>query len=227
MQGSIVLNTAVTVGPGTTAGCGLLTVNSPAIATTPTDAILLQNATAATSGTTVQQSGNLHFSGTAWNTTATAASNVVDFTIANVPVSGSTVSGNLVIQSKVTGGSYVNVAQFNSSGTTTLTNVIGYRPINAQTGTSYTPVLGDAGYLITLNNASAVTLTIPTNASVAFAIGTEINFLQLGAGQVLFSPASGVTMNSYTSLVHLAGQYASGTLKLLATNTWILVGQLA
>lgn len=99
--------------------------------------------------------------------------------------------------------------------------------INAQSGTSYTLALGDAGLLLTLNNAGAITLTIPTNASVAFPVGTKIDLAQLGAGQVTVSPAGGVTLNSYLSKVSLAGQYAPGTLKKTATNTWLLIGTLA
>ena len=45
--------------------------------------------------------------------------------------------------------------------------------LNAQTGTTYTLVIGDAGKTVTMDNASAMTLTIPANASVAFPIGTE------------------------------------------------------
>ena len=58
------------------------------------------------------------------------------------------------------------------------------RNINAQTGTSYTLVLSDEGKLVTLTSATAVTLTIPTNASVAFPIGTQIDLSQDGAGAV-------------------------------------------
>ena len=55
-------------------------------------------------------------------------------------------------------------------------------PENAQTGTAYTLALSDAGKLVTFNNAAAITLTIPTNASVALPICTRIDLLQYGAG---------------------------------------------
>jgi hypothetical protein len=57
--------------------------------------------------------------------------------------------------------------------------------IDAKTGTTYTFVLTDANNeLITASNASAQTYSIPTNASVAFPIGCQINIIQIGAGQV-------------------------------------------
>jgi hypothetical protein len=69
--------------------------------------------------------------------------------------------------------------------------------INEQTGTSYTPVLADQyQVLITRSNASASTLTIPLNSSVAFATGTVITVLNKGAGMVTISGAGGVTVTS-------------------------------
>lgn len=94
---------------------------------------------------------------------------------------------------------------------------------NAQTGTTYTLALSDAGRLITLNNASAITLTVPPNASVAYATGTHIDLAQLGGGQVTIAPGSGVTLNSRNGL-KLAGQYAVATLIKTDTNTWLVAG---
>jgi hypothetical protein len=80
------------------------------------------------------------------------------------------------------------------TGTQTLTNKTLTSPvlndpklnlsINANTATTYTFVLTDNGKLVTSDNASAQTLSIPTNASVAFPIGTQINVAWItGAGQ--------------------------------------------
>lgn len=99
--------------------------------------------------------------------------------------------------------------------------------INAQSGTTYTLVLGDAGKLITLTNGSAITLTVPTNASVAFPVGTVIALAQGGAGTVTVSPAGGVTINSLDSKTDLSGQYATASLTKLATDTWLLSGGIA
>jgi len=115
-----------------------------------------------------------------------------------------------------------------TSGTVTLSfdYGVGNQAIeNAQTGTTYTLVAGDAGKMITLTNASAITLTIPTNASVAFPVNTRIDLLQYGAGQVTVGGA-GVTINSSGSKLKLTGQYSGASLWKKATDTWVLIGDI-
>ena len=75
-------------------------------------------------------------------------------------------------------------------------NVIGHIAINAQTGTTYTLVLADDGKMVTCSNAGAITVTVPTNASVAYPTGTQILIVQKGAGQVTIEGDSGVTVSS-------------------------------
>lgn len=96
--------------------------------------------------------------------------------------------------------------------------------LNAQTGTTYTLVLADAHKLVTLSNASAITLTVPPNSSVAFETGDQVNLLQLGAGQVTVAAGSGVTLRAQGSKVKLNGQYAIATLVKIASDEWVLVG---
>ena len=97
--------------------------------------------------------------------------------------------------------------------------------INAQTGTTYTLVLSDRGGLVTLANASPITLTVPTNASVAFAVGTQIGLLQTGAGQVTVVGASGVTVNGTPGLKFRA-QHSIASLIKIDTNSWVIAGDL-
>ena len=99
--------------------------------------------------------------------------------------------------------------------------------LNAQTGTTYTLVLADAHKLVTLSNASAITLTVPTNASVAFEIGDQVNLLQLGAGQVTVAAGAGVTIRSEGTKLKLKGQYAMATLVKIGTDEWVLLGNTA
>lgn len=106
-------------------------------------------------------------------------------------------------------------------------NDVAFAVFNAQTGTTYTLALGDVAEIVTLTNASAITLTVPANATVAFPIGTQIVIAQLGAGQVTVSPAGGVTLNSYNSALKLTGQYAVATLVKRDTNTWLVFGNLS
>ncbi len=100
-------------------------------------------------------------------------------------------------------------------------------PFNAQVGTTYTLALTDAGDVVTLTNGSAITVTVPLNSSVAFPIGTQITLAQMGAGQVTVAGAAGVTVYSADSFLKLRAQYSSGTLIKTATNTWLLIGDLA
>ena len=99
--------------------------------------------------------------------------------------------------------------------------------LNAQTGTSYTAVLGDDGDLITFDNASAIAFTIPPNSSVAFGIGTQINIMQLGAGQVTVTAGAGVTLRSEGSKLKTKGQYSVATCCKIATDTWVVIGNLS
>ena len=85
------------------------------------------------------------------------------------------------------------------------------------TGTSDTLVLADNGGGVTYSNASATTSTIPPNASVAFAVGTKIVLINLGAGVVTVTAGAGVTVNGATLTL---AQNAGGTCIKTATNTW-------
>lgn len=100
--------------------------------------------------------------------------------------------------------------------------------ITANTQTDdYTLVLGDAGKVIEMNKASAVVLTVPANADVAFPVGTVLEVCALGAGTVTIDPAAGVTIRSAGSLYDIAGQYGTASLRKRATNEWVLAGLLA
>jgi hypothetical protein len=100
-------------------------------------------------------------------------------------------------------------------------------PINAQTGTTYTLVLTDAGKLITSSNGSAVTITVPPNTDVAFPIGTRIDVLSIGAGLTTLAQGSGVTISSKDSNKKLSAQGSAASLIKTATDTWWLVGDLS
>ena len=100
-------------------------------------------------------------------------------------------------------------------------------PLNAQTGTTYTLAAGDAGELVTLANASAITLTVPTNASVPFALGTQITITRAGSGALTVVGDTGVTVNSADGFLKLRTQWSSGTLIKLNTNSWILIGDIS
>lgn len=121
------------------------------------------------------------------------------------------------------------------TGTQTLTNKTLTSPkvnlgINAQTGTTYTTVLDDNGKLVTLSNASAITLTIPPNSSVAYSVGAQLNLAQLGAGQVTFAQGSGVTIVSTGATANapkLRAQYSTATAVQTSTDNWLVMGDIS
>jgi len=79
---------------------------------------------------------------------------------------------------------------------------------------------------IIMLSGSPQTITVPENASVAFPTGTEITFVQHGAGTVTFAASGAATIYSLDSNLTIAGQYAAATLKKAATDEWYLVGAL-
>jgi hypothetical protein len=102
--------------------------------------------------------------------------------------------------------------------------------LNDQTGTTYTPVLNDQyQVLVTRSNASASTMTIPTNASVAFPVGTVITVLNKGVGLVSISGAVGVTILSAGAVAAIPtlAQYKSCAIMQTSANNWYVVGAIA
>lgn len=87
-------------------------------------------------------------------------------------------------------------------------------------------VLADAGKYLRCANASPFSVTVPLNATDAFAIGTHIDLIQSGAGQVTIAATGGVTINATPGL-KLNGQWAGATLVKVGTNEWDLVGNLS
>ena len=102
---------------------------------------------------------------------------------------------------------------------------------NAQTGTTYTFVLADAdNKLVTASNAAAQTYTVPLNSSVAYPTGTQLNLIQIGAGQVTVQGASGVTITSTgatSATPKCRAQYSAMTLIKNGTDSWYAVGDIA
>lgn len=108
----------------------------------------------------------------------------------------------------------------------TLTSPVINLSINSQTSSTYITVLSDNGKLVTLSNASAILVTVPTNLSQAYAIGAQVNLVQLGVGQVTVVGDTGVTVNGTPGL-KFRGQYSAATLIKLDTDSWLLTGDLS
>jgi hypothetical protein len=115
-------------------------------------------------------------------------------------------------------------------GTTSASAALAF---NAQTGTTYTFVLADAdNKLVTASNAAAQTYSIPTNATTAFPIGTQINIIQIGAGQVTVQAASSgtttvVSTGATAATPKCRAQYSAMTLIKRDTDSWYAVGDIS
>ena len=100
------------------------------------------------------------------------------------------------------------------------------RNIKPSTGTAYAPTTADESMMVTLSNAAAITVTMPSNATQAFPIGAEVGFMWLGVGQPTFVAGSGATVNATPGL-KLRARYSVATAKKVATNDWVIFGDMA
>lgn len=135
------------------------------------------------------------------------------------------------------------VATVDLSTTQTLTNKTLTSPtindgklnltLNANTGTTYTFVLADNGKLVTSNNAAAQTLSIPTNASVAYPTGAQINVAWItGAGQPTINAVTPATTTilstgATSTAPKLRAVNSIATCIKIATDTWLVAGDIA
>ena len=97
----------------------------------------------------------------------------------------------------------------------------------AQTGTTYTLVIGDKDKIVTADNAAAVTVTVPPSV---FSANDIINVQQIGAGQVSFAQGSGVTITSTgatPTAPKLRARYSAASVICTASNTFTIIGDLS
>lgn len=90
---------------------------------------------------------------------------------------------------------------------------------------SQTAVLTEGGKYIRMNSASAITYTVPTNATVAFPLGTIIHLRQLGVGQLTIVASGGVTITTPETL-KTRKQHSNISLLKVGTDAWELTGDM-
>ena len=115
-----------------------------------------------------------------------------------------------------------------SGGVTSGTAVLRLKlEFDAETGTTYTLVAGNLNQLVTLNNASPITLTVPPSV---FSAGDVINIAQIGAGQVTLAQGAGVTITSTgasSSAPKLRANKSAASIICTASNTFLVIGDIA
>ena len=252
-NGTAWVDQAITLGTDTTgsyvaslvAGTGVTLTNNTGESATPT--IAIGQAVATNSNVTFNDltvSGNLTVSGTTTsiNTeTVTVDDNIIILNNnatgapsvdAGIEIERGTSTNVLVRWNETTdkweatndGSTYGNLVTTADSLTVSAA-MIADVVTNAQTA-SYTLVLGDKNKIVEMNVASGNNLTVPPNSSVAYPVGTQINILQVGAGQTTVVQGAGVTVNAAPGL-KLRTQWSYATLIKRAENTWVLVGDIS
>ena len=112
-----------------------------------------------------------------------------------------------------------------TDGTQTKEGIASRTPIIQKTASYTLSALTERDSLIEMSSSSAMTLTIPTDATLNFPIGTSLDILQTSTGQVTIAGAGGVTVNSTPGL-KLRTTWSSATLFKRAADTWVVYGDL-
>jgi hypothetical protein len=198
---------------GTHFGSG---VNLSGVALLSSTNTFLSAATFSTSISSPNVSGT-HF-GSGANLTALNASNISSGTLSNslLPAAGTFTTS----VSSPSGTFSVSLSSPNIYG-----NLVA--PVTTQTAT-FTLALANAGGVIRIapSTNTTVYVNVPTDASVAFPIGTQTIFAQVSAATVTVSAAAGVTLLSYQSKTSLAAQNSVASLIKTGTNEWLLAGDI-
>lgn len=169
---------------------------------------------------------------TAWNSLGYTGAGDIEGVTAGTGLTGGGTSGTVTLA--------IDSSVVTLTGTQTLTNKTATGLIYTQTiltptfsANAYTLVLGDQGdILLASNGATAGTINIPTNASVAFPTGTQITIIQTGAGQLTIQATTPgtTTVNSTGATAtapKLRAQNSSATCIKTGTDTWYVVGDIA
>jgi hypothetical protein len=93
---------------------------------------------------------------------------------------------------------------------------------------SYTITTKDANKMIRMNSSSNLQLLIPDNSSAAFPIGSRVEVMRYGSGEVSIVAVSGseVTIRSKNNNARISTQYSGAMLTKIGTNEWHLIGDL-
>ena len=171
---------------------------------------------------------------TAWTSLSYfGGSGTVTSMTAGTGLSGGTIttSGTIAIDTATTVD--LSTAQTLTNKTLTTPTITQGQATPTFSTNAYTLVAGDAGKLLLASNSStAGTVNVPTNASVAFATGTQITILQTGSGQLTISATTPATTTILSTGATAASpkcraQYSAITLIKTATDTWYAMGDIS
>jgi len=141
------------------------------------------------------------------------------------------VTGTPIVRQRITDDGKVLIGSTTDNGSTNLVQVNGgldynivVRNVNSN---NFSLILTDKGKFLTQNSATSATITIPTNAAVAFPIGSQIFISQYGAGVLTINGDTGVTVRTRSTSRQPNGRFAEVKLTKIGTDEWFLTGDLA
>jgi hypothetical protein len=106
-------------------------------------------------------------------------------------------------------------------------DITGKRPIVTDTTQTINLTLGThEGSFIYSNNGAAVTANILPYSAQAFPVGTEVDIIQAGLGQVTVTPGINVNLNGANTAIPITAQWGGATLKQITADNWIIVGKI-
>lgn len=178
-----------------------------------------------TAGATVKHvltSNDLDFYTTGVGNAITAAGTAT-LTNKTIALGSNTVSGTTAqFNTALTDNDFATLAGSETLTNKTLTTPVASVAFNAQT-VAYTLVVGDKSKLVTVTSATTANVTV--NSGI-FSAGDIVFIARLGAGAVSVTAGAGVTVNG-TPGISLRAQYSTAALICTASNTFLLVGDLA
>lgn len=210
---------------------------SPVAPSEPANALTLALVAVAAGATSITNANitdtrtRAQFSDTQFTAGATAANSIVVNGIATQTGKAIRVNNDTGTQTFAVAVDGTLTFQDGSTQTTAATfdpNIV----VNTQSGTTYSLVVGDAQKLITLSNASPITLTIPSNATAALPVGTQVTVSRYGAGTLTIvgasspSPVTIVSTGATANQPQLRAQYSTATLIQTTTDNWLVVGDI-
>ena len=173
-------------------------------------------------------SAGSNFDNGAIGTASIASQAITTVLIADANVTSAKLAASLTLTTPnigvATGTSLALSGNLTVSGSAAVAGNVVFHVATTTSAGSYTLVLADDGKVVELSGGG--TLTVPTEASVAYPVGTQITILQTGSSQVTVAGDTGVTVNGTPGL-KLRAQWSSATLLKRATNTWVLMGDLS
>lgn len=174
---------------------------------------------------------------TAWNSLAYAYSAGAQGTTGTQGTNGATGSQGTTGAQGITGAQGLTGTQglTGLQGTQGIQGTIGnagggIAGFNAQTGTTYTLVVGDLNKLVTASNTGAITITVPIST---FSANDVVNVQQINTGQVTFAAASGAVISSTgatSTAPKLRAQYSACSIICTvggATPSFTVIGDIA